>query len=182
MKHGPIIRAFKRQMRRTQNRNPGVYRFDRTSDWYWVHIPGRDNPYSIHISGLKMNAESMAKGKTFVEDTQEEKVKALHFYLKEAEKYNEWANKATEQLLTDIGPRIAALGKVLYMGCGFHYSKEQSIGKMLISLSIPWQPSMNHYEKCKDEFFSTMARKTIYECLVKDIIEAEKSVEKLDKR
>lgn len=166
-------------MRRTKNVSPGVYRFDRESDWYWVHIPGREAPYSLHISGLKMNAESMAKAKTWKEETHEEKCKHLDFYIKEAETYNKWANETTHKLLTDIGPRLAALNKVMYMGCGFHYSLEQKFGKLLVSLAIPLQPCMNHYEKCKDNHMSSIITKVIFEGLVESVEEAEKSAKEL---
>lgn len=174
MNRKQIVRSFKAQKLRTTGVKVRLYRFDSESDWYWLHVPGRESPFTIDLLSLKNQAEGMKKRPTFVEETQEEKHKNILAYLKLAEKYNKWANKATEKLLTEIGPRIAAIGKTGYMGCGFHYAKEQTFAKLISNLAIPWQPSMNHYEKCKDEYFCTLTRKVIYDGLIEDIKKAEK--------
>jgi len=180
--HSQIVRTYKAQQLRTTGRKVSLFRFDRKSDWYWLHVAGHENPFPITVGSLESQGEDMKKRPTFVEDTHEEKCKALGHYLKEAEKTNKWANEATQNLLTNIGPRISALGNKMYMGCGFHYSMEKNFAKLISNFALPWQPSMNHYHKCKDEFSCWLVRKVMYEGLIEDVEKAEKSAIELAKR
>ncbi len=93
-----------------------------------------------------------------------------------ADKYNEWADKAKASLLTNIGPRLEKLRQTGYMGCGFHYSLEQTFGKLIVSLSIPWQPSENWCQNIEKDQMDSMIHQAIYKSLVKQVKEAEKSV------
>lgn len=101
--------------------------------------------------------------------------------LKQAEEWNAWRKEAQHKLLTEIGPRIAKLGKRAYMGYGFHYSKEQTFGELVKSLALPWQPSANHCDKVKDQMCSNMTTRVIYEVLIEEIEEAEESLKKKKK-
>jgi hypothetical protein len=96
--------------------------------------------------------------------------------LAQAENFNKWRIEAQNNLLENIGPRIAKLGKTGYIGCGFHYSMEQRFGKLINSLALPWQPSANHCDKITDEIASNIISKVCYEGLIKDVEEAEKTV------
>jgi hypothetical protein len=95
--------------------------------------------------------------------------------LAEAEVYNKWADEAKNNLLTNIGPRICKLGKTGYMGCGFHYGMEQSFGKLIVSLALPWQPSANWCADVEDDRMHAMVIKSVYRILIKDVEKAEKS-------
>jgi hypothetical protein len=106
----------------------------------------------------------------------EEKVKRLMFYIAEAEKHNEWVKTAKHHLLTKLGPKMAKLDKSGYMGCGFHYSMEQTFGKILINMAIPLQPCMNWIDNCQDESLKAMTTRILYNGLVRDIAKAEKSI------
>lgn len=99
----------------------------------------------------------------------------------EAEKYNKWADKAKNNLLTNIGPRIAKLGKSGYVGCGFHYAMEQTFGKLIDKLALDWQPCANWCENVEKDRMSAMISKVIYDNLLKDIKKAEKSIPKWQK-
>lgn len=96
--------------------------------------------------------------------------------LKQADEYNQWATESKNNLLINIGPRIAKLGKTGYAGCGFHYDMEIRFGKLIAHLALPWQPSANHCEKIKEEMISNSMTKVIYRGLIKDVEKAEKSV------
>lgn len=95
--------------------------------------------------------------------------------LKEAEEYNAWRKRAKSFLLTKVGPRLDALGKTGYMGYGFHYSLEQTFGKLVHGLALPWQPSANHCDKVEDDRACGIVRKVIYKDLLVSIMRAEKS-------
>lgn len=94
--------------------------------------------------------------------------------LKKAEEYDKWRRETQHRLLTEIGPRIAAIGEKGYMGCGFHYEKERIFGNLIKTLSIPWQPSANHCEKIEDDRAGCIINKVIFNDLIEQIEEAEK--------
>jgi hypothetical protein len=106
--------------------------------------------------------------------TSEEKYEELKCYIEHSKKYNEWLEDAKKNLLTNLAPRVYALGEVGYMGCGFHYDMEQRLGKLICKLAFRWEPCMNHFDKCKDDFAGTIITKIIYENLVEDIEKGEK--------
>lgn len=95
--------------------------------------------------------------------------------LQEAEEYNNWRREAQEKLLTDIGPRIAAVGKTGYLGCGFHYDKEIRFGKLVASLAYPWQPCANHCKKVEDDWTLCLLNQVLFKSLVEELEEAESS-------
>lgn len=95
--------------------------------------------------------------------------------LQEAEEYNNWRRETQEKLLTDIGPRIAAVGKTGYLGCGFHYDTEIRFGKLVASLAYPWQPSANHCEEVESDRTTCMLYKVLFKALVRELEEAESS-------
>lgn len=95
--------------------------------------------------------------------------------LQEAEEYNKWRIEAKGKLLTDIGPRIEAIRKKGYPGCGFHYDKERQFGQLIRSLAFPWQPSANHCKKVEDDKTNCMVYKVLFDALVREVEEAERS-------
>lgn len=108
--------------------------------------------------------------------TPEEKSTELKHYIAHAKEFNEWQDKAKDRLLTEIGPRIAKLGQTGYHGCGFHYGMEQSFGRLIVDMAFPLQPTMNDFDKCKDNMCSAIVRKVLYNALVKQVEESEKTV------
>lgn len=94
----------------------------------------------------------------------------------EAEEHNKWAEKAKNNLLRKIGPRIARLGKTGYMGCGFHYSMEQTFGKLINSLAISWQPCANWCQNVEKDRTNAITSQVIYDGLIEQIERSEKSV------
>jgi hypothetical protein len=96
--------------------------------------------------------------------------------LADAERYNAWRDKATDRLLTDYGPRIAALNKVFYMGCGFHYGLEQEFGRLIAALALPWQPCANHCKQIEDDWTNSIINKVLYRGVVRSIVRAEHSI------
>jgi len=95
--------------------------------------------------------------------------------IEESDKYNEWADKAKGNLLTNIGPRIEKLHKIGYYGCGFHYGLEQTFGRLIDTLALPWQPCANHCKNVENDRMKAIASKVIYKSLISQIEEAEKS-------
>ena len=91
----------------------------------------------------------------------------------EAEIFNTWRNETLDRVMTNAGPRIAALGKVGYCGCGFHYSIVQTFGHLAGKLSMPWQPSANWCEKIEDDICSTIHVKVVAEALFQQLDDAE---------
>lgn len=96
--------------------------------------------------------------------------------LEEANKHNDWADRAKADLLTNIGPRLEKLHQTGYMGCGFHYSLEQTFGKLINSLAVSWQPSANWCKNVEGDRMSAMCSRVIYKNLIEQIEQAEKSV------
>lgn len=88
------------------------------------------------------------------------------------------ADKTKYFLLTNIGPRLAKLGKTGYMGCGFHYSLEQTFGRLIDRLSISWQPCANWCNKIEDDRIKFIFLEASYESLLDSVKKAEKSVTK----
>jgi hypothetical protein len=113
--------------------------------------------------------------------TYEDWCKSSSAIIAEADKHNAWANKATHHLLTNIGPRIAKLGKSGYMGCGFHYSMEQSFGRLVDGLAIPWKPSANWCKKIEDDSTNAICKEACYRVLLDSVRKAERSVKKFKK-
>lgn len=97
--------------------------------------------------------------------------------LAEADKWNKFRESAQWVLLTNIGPRIAKLGRRMYMGCGFHYGMEQTFGKLVNVLALPWQPCGNHCAKIENDQIGTMITKILYCDLLKQVNKAERSAE-----
>ena len=93
----------------------------------------------------------------------------------EADKHNAWADKAKHHLLTNIGPRIAKLDKSGYMGCGFHYSMEQSFGRLIDGLAISWQPCANWCQNIEDDRMKAIGREACYQVLMNSVRKAERS-------
>lgn len=96
--------------------------------------------------------------------------------LAEAEKYNKWANKAKSFLLSNIGPRLDKLSKIGYIGCGFHYSLEQTFGKLIEKLALDWQPCANWCRDIESDRMKVIGVEIGYKMLLESIQKAEKSV------
>lgn len=101
--------------------------------------------------------------------------------LKEADEVNNWADKAKSFLLINIGPRLEKLHKSGYMGCGFHYSLEQTFGRLIDGLAISWQPCANWCNKIEDDRMKYIGLKVSYRSLLNSIQRAERSVKKFKK-
>jgi hypothetical protein len=101
--------------------------------------------------------------------------------LAEAEKYNKWADRAKDFLLIKVGPRIAKLGKEGYMGCGFHYSLEQTFGRLIDGLALNWDPCANWCKNVEEDSERGMIRRVIYRSLLNQIRKAERSVKQFKK-
>lgn len=114
--------------------------------------------------------------------TYEDWCKNSEAILSEAKEYNNFATKAQYRLLTDIGPRIGKLGQVGYIGCGFHYGMEQSFGKLIVALALPWQPCANHCKKIEDDSIKAIINKVIFKSLLRDVIKAEHSIQHFNKK
>ena len=102
--------------------------------------------------------------------------------LAEAEKYNKWVDRTKDFLLVNVGPRIARLGKVGYMGCGFHYALEQTFGRLIDGLTLSWQPCANWCENVERDRINAFDNQVIYRNLMKNVREAEKSVGPLKRK
>jgi hypothetical protein len=89
---------------------------------------------------------------------------------------NMWRMSAKYHLLSVIGPRIAKLSRKFYAGCGYHYSLEQALGRLLVSLSIPWRPSASHCESVEDNRAKWVGLQVSYEMLIANVEEAEQSI------
>lgn len=95
--------------------------------------------------------------------------------IQEAEDFNTWRKEKKHFLLTEIGPRIASLGKTGYYGCGFHYDMERHFAALIREMAIPWQPSANHCDKVEEDKLNTIMTKVLFNALISDIEEAEKT-------
>jgi hypothetical protein len=95
--------------------------------------------------------------------------------LKEAEAFNKWRERAKFRLLTDIAPRIGKLSQQFYTGCGFHYSLEQQLSKLLSDLSLPIQWCANHCGKIPEQQIRMMINEVCMPMLVNSVVKAEKS-------
>lgn len=89
--------------------------------------------------------------------------------LAEAKTWNEWRKEANYNLLTNIGPRIAILGKRFYSGCGFHYGKEQTLGKLIVDLALPWNPCANWCGNIEIDMEKNIITKVLYEGLIENV-------------
>ena len=100
---------------------------------------------------------------------------------KECEEYDQWRRRTMHNILTNLAPRVAALGRSFYSGCGFHYDKEAQLGKIITALSVCYQWSANHCEKIQEQRISMITNKVLVEGLFKDCAEAEKSAKNFRK-
>jgi hypothetical protein len=94
----------------------------------------------------------------------------------EAEVFNTWRNETLDRVLTNAGPRIAALAKVGYCGCGFHYSIVQTFGRLADKLSMPWQPTASWCEKYENDVCGTIHVQVVAAALFEQLDDAEACV------
>lgn len=99
-----------------------------------------------------------------------------------ADEYNKWRRISKSYLMINLAPRIGRLGQRFYTGCGFHYGMEQRLGGLIKSLSLPWQPALNHYKNLLNDESKSMTDKIIYDMLVEEVIEAEKGAKNWRRR
>lgn len=104
---------------------------------------------------------------------QQDKSRRLKRLLDRKEEINSWRKKALENLLLNIGPRIQKLGEKCYYGCGFHYGKVQSFGKLVADLALGFNPCMNWLEKNEEEEMTWEIRMILYDGLIEDVEECE---------
>jgi hypothetical protein len=91
------------------------------------------------------------------------------------EKWNAWRRRTKHKLLADTAPRIAALSTRMYRGCGFHYSKEKQLAKLIVDLSIPMQWDANWCAKIPDDRMKQIMWKVSASMLFADVRKAERS-------
>lgn len=101
---------------------------------------------------------------------QEEEIAEFMGYRKLADEYNEWVRSVKENLFVNIGPQIYAV-----KGGGFHYQMELEFAKLIKAFAYPWDISMNHKDKWKDDFCNSLMNRCIYDGLVADIEKAKSS-------
>ena len=82
--------------------------------------------------------------------------------------YKRWANRANNQI-PNLASRIFALRNKNYLGCGFHYSMERSLGIILAKL--------NNYDDCPPTSLYMMQHRIVMKVslnqLFKDVVDAE---------
>jgi hypothetical protein len=97
--------------------------------------------------------------------------------LKEADEYKDWAKDAKYQLLTDLAPRVAKLGRSFYSGCGFHYALEERIGRVMLDLAkFHWQPTANWCENIEADQQTAMMNQILFDFLIDDIVKCESRI------
>jgi len=96
-----------------------------------------------------------------------------------------YVEMAKECLLTNLAPRIYHVGNRFYMGCGFHYSMEQSLAHLLRMIAIPPAQSStmngNDIERLNKIWSYIMVFPVLFERLCSDVIEAEQSADELER-
>lgn len=93
----------------------------------------------------------------------------------EAEKLDKWRVRSKLRLLTDLAPRIGKLSQQFYMGCGFHYSLEQSLGHLVKELAMPIHWSANHCGKIPEDRLRIIMLQVSMSMLVHQVVKAEKT-------
>ena len=100
----------------------------------------------------------------------EEEIAEFNGYRKLADEYNEWIKSVKENLFVNIGSQIYAI-----KGSGFHYGMELEFAKLIKAFAYPWDVSMNHKDKWKDDFCNSLMIRVIYDGLIEDIKNANSS-------
>jgi hypothetical protein len=103
----------------------------------------------------------------------------IEFLKAEEERLHLWAEKASRNLMEKIAPRVSKLGRTSYAGCGFHYSLEQTLGKLIANLAITPQFTANHCGKIEEDIETWVIYEVLYEGLLEDVRKAERSARKL---
>lgn len=106
-----------------------------------------------------------------------EKIRRLHYFREECSHHCLFENMAREVLMTNLAPRIYALSKKFYSGCGFHYGLEQQLGALVSALAVGDSPNtldMNDYSKLRDKAANWCVNEVLFEGLCEDVIKAEK--------
>src|ERR1700674_3822949 len=106
----------------------------------------------------------------FPEMTYAQFVERLPALIAEVQTYNDWRDRARMRLMTNIAPRVAKLSTQFYMGCGFHYGIEQSLGHVIRELALPVQFSANHCAKIPEYQFKMMNIKISVEMLIQNVV------------
>jgi hypothetical protein len=96
--------------------------------------------------------------------------------LAEADEYNKWRDRARMRLLTDIAPRIGKLSTRMYMGCGFHYGMEQTLGRLINDLALPTQWCANWCAKIPEQQIKMIITQVSVGMLIEQVRKAEQSV------
>jgi len=84
--------------------------------------------------------------------------------------FNAWREKAIAQL-PELSKRIFALRKVGYMGCGFHWGLEKSLGHSMFVLQ--------NFDTYPRDYGTRITMQVNFEYLFKKVRKAEKSAEQL---
>jgi hypothetical protein len=108
-------------------------------------------------------------------------VQRLHYLLSREPEINRWRERTLHKLLVDAAPRIDALSRTFYEGCGFHYEMLNQLGNLIRGLSVAFQPHMNWVDKNWEEYQVWQVRKVVASGLFNDIRKAEKSAIKWKK-
>lgn len=88
----------------------------------------------------------------------------------ELKKFNAW-RKRVKKKLPDLANRVFALRGRHYMGCGFHWSMEKTLGRVILDI--------NNFDKRFDMPDQVVCR-VIVAGLFEEVVKAEKSADKLD--
>lgn len=96
--------------------------------------------------------------------------------IEEADAFNQWRIAAKHNLLTNIGPELVKLEQSGYNGHGFHYGLEHTFGNLIVSLSLPWQPSANYCDRVEDQMHTNLITKVLYEDLLESVKNAHASI------
>jgi len=114
--------------------------------------------------------------------TFKEKSQRLHWYIERCSEFRVFREMARETLMNNLAPRIYALSKRFYVGCGFHYGLEEALGNLIRGFAICENPNninMNSYDYIIDREGMWVLYEVLFEGLCHDVIEAEESVAKL---
>lgn len=110
--------------------------------------------------------------------TMDEKIRRMNILRDCVREFEPKQEKMKKHLMTNLAPRIYALSKKGYMGCGFHYDMEQQLGKMINKFAIGHRVSnltMNSYPEIQNIHADIIISEVIYKELCKNVKKAERS-------
>jgi hypothetical protein len=88
----------------------------------------------------------------------------------ERKKFDKWRSR-TERGLPELAARVFALRSKFYMGCGFHWTLEKTLGYVINKIT-------NHDVSLGDDIMSRISMEVIVEGLYKDVAKIERELTK----